>query len=154
VKPVEKSEQCKPSGAMPLPARPAKPGRSRVRGEGHEPAPHAHPSLGDNLQTACEHGTHRIPPGEALARRGFFRAIARAAAGGALAGLGVVLAFSGRGPAKEDPCLRMGVCRGCDRAEDCGLPQALSIRQALADGLLPSAAESSREAAKGGQTGV
>jgi hypothetical protein len=30
-----------------------------VFGEGHGPVPHAHPSLGDKLQTACEHGTHQ-----------------------------------------------------------------------------------------------
>jgi hypothetical protein len=126
---------------MPLPACPAKPERSRVRGEGRVPAPHAHPP-----KTACEHGTHRITPGDTLGRRDFFRAIARAAAGAGLAGLGAVLAFSGRGRAAEDPCLRMGICRGCDRVDDCGLPQAISLREAQV--------ESSRQAAKGGPTGV
>ena len=67
-------------------------------------------------------------------RRGFFVAIARVAAAVALAAVGAALAI-GRGGegtgerTKEDACLRMGVCRGCGRAEDCGLPQALSLRE-------------------------
>ena len=65
-------------------------------------------------------------------RRGFLVAVARGAAGAALAGLGVVLAL-GRGGQqnKEEACLRQGVCRGCSRADDCGLPQALSLREAM-----------------------
>jgi hypothetical protein len=74
-------------------------------------------------------------------RREFFRSAARAGAGAALGGLGVLLAFSrrgGRSGANEDPCHREGICRGCGRAEECGLPQAISLREAM----------------KGGQTGV
>ena len=64
-------------------------------------------------------------------RRGFLVAVARGAAGAALAGLGVALAL-GRGGerGREEACLRRGVCRGCSRADDCGLPQAISLREA------------------------
>jgi hypothetical protein len=84
-------------------------------------------------------GTGAAGAGRAVGRRRFFVAAARGVAAAGLAGLGVFLALSGRDRPTEDACLRMGVCRGCVRAEDCGLPQALSMRH---------------EAAKGGEPGV
>jgi hypothetical protein len=80
------------------------------------------------------------PSGEVrvIGRRGFFVAAARGAAAAGLTVLGVFLAFSGRGRLAEEACQRMGVCRGCGRADDCELPQALSMRQEAAKGGEPS----------------
>jgi hypothetical protein len=59
-------------------------------------------------------------------RRGFLR-------NAALGGLAVLTgALAARRPAGQ-ACVNDGFCRGCAAYEDCGLPQALSAKQALRD---------------------
>jgi hypothetical protein len=69
-----------------------------------------------------------------LNRRELFGWLARGAAAAALAALGAAVGLRGLGRSPEDPCLQSGLCPGCDRAEDCGLPQALSFRQVRMEG--------------------
>lgn len=63
---------------------------------------------------------------EKTTRREFFRGFARLfLAGGAIAGAG---ALSTR---KGETCTNQGICSGCPGYEGCGLPQALSRKEAL-----------------------
>ncbi len=49
-----------------------------------------------------------------------------------LAILGAVLVGKKRGPAlRQQDCENQGICRGCSRFVDCGLPQALSAKEVL-----------------------
>ncbi len=49
-----------------------------------------------------------------------------------LIGAGGAGAFSKRRRlAGENKCANRGICRGCETLEDCRLPQALSLKQAL-----------------------
>ncbi len=45
--------------------------------------------------------------------------------------LGAVLVGKKRGPALRQVCENQGICRGCSRFVDCGLPQALSAKDVL-----------------------
>lgn len=49
----------------------------------------------------------------------------------ALAILGAVLVFGKRRSASQEECENQGVCRGCSRFVECGLPQALSAKEVL-----------------------
>jgi len=60
-------------------------------------------------------------------RREFFRAAGRYSLLGLLA-LGGALAIR-KGPGREQ-CINDGICAGCGAFANCGLPQALSARQA------------------------
>lgn len=63
-------------------------------------------------------------------RRELFRAAGRGAALAALAAVGGVLTARGRSRLSGQECVNAGICRGCPAIGDCGLPQALSARQA------------------------
>ena len=67
---------------------------------------------------------------EPLDRREFLRGGARLAAFTALGAL--VARSAGRLPGQT--CVNSGICRPCPNSADCGLPQALSFRQAVALG--------------------
>jgi len=72
-------------------------------------------------------------PNDVVDRREFIRGLLRkaAVAGLALAG-GALAAKSLNAPAApEKPCVNQGVCRGCGSFPQCGLPQALSLRDSL-----------------------
>ena len=61
-------------------------------------------------------------------RRGFFRAVLRLCALGGLAGGGyALLRQSDR--LLGQTCVSDGICARCDALEDCGTPQALSLKQ-------------------------
>ena len=62
-------------------------------------------------------------------RREFLRRLARQAALGALAG-GIAALIARRRPEGES-CSNDGICRGCPAYHGCGLPQALTMREAL-----------------------
>jgi len=69
-----------------------------------------------------------------LTRREFLRSFGRNVALGVLGLLTVALVRRNgvRGAGLEgQQCVNRGVCRGCGVFEDCGLPRALSARQAL-----------------------
>jgi hypothetical protein len=70
---------------------------------------------------------------KAQSRREFFRAIGRGAALGGLALLTAVLARRKAEPAGRQACVNRGICRGCGALARCGLPAALSARQALSE---------------------
>jgi len=76
----------------------------------------------------CPDFPGRDPHPAPLTRREWFGWLARGAAAGALAAVGAALGLRNLGRAKEEPCIRTGLCGGCERAEDCGLPQALLFR--------------------------
>jgi hypothetical protein len=69
---------------------------------------------------------------EAAGRREFLRACGRGLAVGALGALAYALREqTGRvNPTAAERCGNRGICRGCDRVEKCGLPQALSLKAA------------------------
>jgi hypothetical protein len=99
--------------------------------------------LGDREAAAQDHGQDALAArGETpsprsprrATRREFFAWLARGGAAAALAAVGAVLGLRNLGRATEDPCARMDVCRSCDRADDCGLPQALLFRDAREEG--------------------
>jgi len=64
-------------------------------------------------------------------RRDFFSMLLHKAALAALAILGAVLVCKKRDPALRQVCENQGICRGCSRFVDCGLPQALSAKEIL-----------------------
>ena len=72
-----------------------------------------------------------------MTRRGLLRGAIQAAGAAALAALTGALVRRNllAGPSAagggEAPCDNRFICRGCGRLESCGLPQALSARQAL-----------------------
>jgi hypothetical protein len=70
------------------------------------------------------------PPGEQHTRREFFRRLGRNLALGAAAVVTGVLGARRRGATKNHACVNQGVCRGCPSFDGCGLPQALSAKQA------------------------
>lgn len=76
----------------------------------------------------------QIGPNPGVGRREFLRGGVRYAL---LAGLGVVsatLASRGGGKLSGQTCINEGICRGCTAFDDCGLPQALSAKQAKRGG--------------------
>ena len=67
---------------------------------------------------------------DAASRRDFLRGGFRYAL---LAGLGAVSATLARKPGSllaGQTCINEGICRGCTAFTDCGLPRALSVKQA------------------------
>ena len=63
-------------------------------------------------------------------RREFLRGGARYALLAALAAVSAVLVKRSGGSLAGQTCINEGICRGCGAFEDCGLPQALSFRDA------------------------
>jgi hypothetical protein len=64
-------------------------------------------------------------------RRTFFRTGARA---GFLCLLAIAAMIAGRTRSGRQRCLNRGICGNCAVLADCGLPQALSAKQAQAGG--------------------
>ncbi len=74
----------------------------------------------------------RFSPEKAESRREFFRTAARYSLLGLL---GAAAGLARRGPrAGTERCVNRGICRGCAVFPACGLPQALSAKQALSNG--------------------
>ncbi|HEY5915564.1 MAG TPA: hypothetical protein VJA21_33690 [Verrucomicrobiae bacterium] len=73
----------------------------------------------------------RFSPKEAESRREFFRATARYSLLGAIAVAATVL---GKRRLGSQDCINRGICSSCTVFESCGLPQALSAKQARAGG--------------------
>jgi len=74
----------------------------------------------------------RPSPEKNESRREFFRASARYGFLGALGAIGVVI--GGRRLPGGQRCVNRFICRGCAVFQDCGLPQALSAKQAQMKG--------------------
>jgi len=66
---------------------------------------------------------------EAGGRREFLRSAGRYTA---LAVLGAVAAITARRKLAGQTCINSGICGGCNAFANCGLPQALSAKQAKA----------------------
>jgi activator of 2-hydroxyglutaryl-CoA dehydratase len=64
-------------------------------------------------------------------RREFFRSTGRYML---LAVLGVATALMGKRALNSERCINLGICSGCAVFASCGLPQALSAKQAKAKG--------------------
>jgi hypothetical protein len=71
--------------------------------------------------------------GVGLSRREFFRAGARYGLLGVLAALAAVTGAKRRLSGQH--CINRGLCSGCAVFERCGLPQALSVKQARPGGV-------------------
>lgn len=71
------------------------------------------------------------PSGDEHSRREFFRRLGRNLALGAAAVVTGVLGARRRRANKSQACVNQGVCRGCPSFDGCGLPQALSAKQAM-----------------------
>ena len=89
--------------------------------------------------------TERLTPagpastGRELTRRECFRGALRAAAATALAAGAAALTIRGRARHAAtrkagEVCVNSGICRDCGAFDGCGLPQALSARQARTPG--------------------
>jgi hypothetical protein len=63
-------------------------------------------------------------------RRELLRAAGRGAALAAVAAVGGLLTARGRSRLPGQECTNAGICRGCPTIGGCGLPQALSAKQA------------------------
>lgn len=63
-------------------------------------------------------------------RREFFRGSVRYALLTGLAAVSAVLIRKQGTPLAGQTCVNQGICRGCGVVGDCGLPQALSFKQA------------------------
>jgi hypothetical protein len=73
----------------------------------------------------------RHSPTSGAGRRQFLRDGLRYTVLGALAAVsGKLIARQAARPAGQ-VCLSAGICRGCEAFDDCGLPQALSAKDAL-----------------------
>lgn len=74
-------------------------------------------------------------PNSSASRREFLRDGLRLAILGGLAAIGGKLAGRAAARPAGQVCISAGICRGCAVFEDCGLPSALSAKEAL--GLAP-----------------
>ena len=75
--------------------------------------------------------TGQVPGG----RREFLRGGARCALLAGLAAVSAVLAKRSGGKLSGQTCVNQGICSGCTAYAGCGLPQALSRKQAKPGGL-------------------
>ncbi|MBI3920716.1 MAG: hypothetical protein HY318_04795 [Armatimonadetes bacterium] len=62
-------------------------------------------------------------------RREFFRSLGRCVGVGSLGLIGGAL-ITKKGPRQAEECFNRGICAPCSKVKGCGLPQALSYRQA------------------------
>jgi len=69
----------------------------------------------------------------AQTRREFLRTLGRGAALAAILGAASAAAFRRGGRPASQTCINRSVCRGCAAFDGCGLPAALSARQAPGD---------------------
>jgi len=69
-------------------------------------------------------------PNSSAGRRQFLRDGLRLAVLGAMAAIGGKLAGRATARPAGQVCVSAGICRGCAVFEDCGLPNALSAKQA------------------------
>jgi hypothetical protein len=76
-------------------------------------------------------------PSSAATRREFLRDGARYALLAGLAAASATLAARRGGPLPDQTCINRGLCRGCGALASCGLPQALSFKQATQPGAIP-----------------
>ena len=74
---------------------------------------------------------NRYSPNSSASRRQFLRGGLRLAILGGLAAVGGTLAGRQAGQPAGQVCISAGICRGCAVFEDCGLPRALSAKEAL-----------------------
>jgi len=72
-----------------------------------------------------------ISPNSSAGRRQFLRNGLRYAILGGLAAVSGRLAGRQAGRPAGQVCISAGICRGCEAYDDCGLPQALSAKEAL-----------------------
>jgi len=72
----------------------------------------------------------RPSPKSSAGRREFLRDGLRYVALGGLAAISARLAARRAGLPAGQVCIGAGLCRGCEAFEDCGLPQALSAKEA------------------------
>jgi hypothetical protein len=68
-------------------------------------------------------------------RREFLRGGARYALLTALGAVSATLVQRSGGKLAGQTCINQGICRGCGTFADCGLPQALSAKQAKPQGI-------------------
>jgi hypothetical protein len=73
-------------------------------------------------------------PDGGASRREFLRGGARYALITALAAVSATLIKRGGGKLSGHTCINVGICRGCTAFTACGLPQALSAKQARQGG--------------------
>ena len=73
---------------------------------------------------------NRVEPFYAANRREFLRGGARYALLAGLAAVSAVLVKRSGASLSGQTCINQGICRGCGAVGDCGLPQALSFKQA------------------------
>ena len=71
---------------------------------------------------------------EAASRREFLRGGVRYALLAGLAAVSAMVAGRRNQRLPGQTCVNQGICRGCGVFEECGLPQALSAKQALING--------------------
>ena len=69
-------------------------------------------------------------PNESANRREFLRGGARYALLAGLVAVSAVLVKRRRLSLPGQTCISQGICRGCGAVGDCGLPQALSFKEA------------------------
>jgi hypothetical protein len=72
-----------------------------------------------------------LSPNSAASRRQFLRDGLRLAMLGGLAAAGGTLAGRQAGLPAGQVCVSAGICRGCAVYEDCELPRALSVKEAI-----------------------
>jgi hypothetical protein len=70
---------------------------------------------------------------QGIDRREFFSGLLRKAALAALAFGGGAAAAKRAVLSKEQSCVNRGICSGCRVFDDCGLPQALSAKEAAGE---------------------
>ena len=76
----------------------------------------------------------REPPKDRANRREFLRGGFRHALLAGVAAVSATLLKRSGGKLSGQSCINQGICRGCGAFEECGLPQALSAKQATRGG--------------------
>jgi len=71
-------------------------------------------------------------PGQRRNRRQLLTGVLRYATLGLLGAAGGSIVAKSRRAMREGKCVNKGLCRGCGVFDECGLPQALSLKDGLA----------------------